>query len=371
MTGLLQPAARDSVPDIVSGRMALARLQANYTAQLDAETARILKRAGKDDDATARQVRDLLVMRRKRGPLHDLGTEDIAHAAAESPESLRALFRQENLFDHFLPHQKRLLAEASAARRETPAIRHAFGGEQRLYLSLPEDFVSAEQAAIAAYLQARGLALKDYAGGYAHDPARRQDLRIGKLLHQDPALADGTRRELLRLFENDPTRSKKLMVVITRDPTDLARVSTGRGWWSCLAADGSHWNYILRDIRRGSLAAYLVRDHDIDISDPLARLLIRPYAYAPGTWAALGQHLSGLFNRHAPREDAPRSFACGQAYGLSHPVFEKAADDFCAAHLNAGPDGTYLMEPGLANDTMPRRAAKKDGRLIAPGARRR
>lgn len=82
-------------------------------------------------------------------------------------------------------------------------------------------------------------------------------------------------------------------IVISRDPYDIAGMSTDRKWTSCMELPtefgaktlrrrngergGSYRFYIINDLTEGSLIAYLINEKDKDIEDPVARVLIKPF----------------------------------------------------------------------------------------------
>jgi hypothetical protein len=113
--------------------------------------------------------------------------------------------------------------------------------------------------------------------------------------------------ELLRLFAKDSAnrniddgivdidpREEPKWIVISRDPYDVAGMSTGREWSSCQDLEGGGYcHYVPRDILAGTLAAYLIKDSDkrevVRDGDvlrlPLSRLLIKPYLNNKGETA--------------------------------------------------------------------------------------
>lgn len=129
---------------------------------------------------------------------------------------------------------------------------------------------------IASYLKSKGFELQDYGKGIVLDKHRRP-MRLGKVLSKNP--------ELKKIFDNDKQRSnvtldenEDLLVVISRHPYDIAGMSTGRGWTSCMNLDGGiNSRYIPKEIKVGSLIAYLIRPNDKDIGSPIARCLIKPF----------------------------------------------------------------------------------------------
>ena len=92
----------------------------------------------------------------------------------------------------------------------------------------------------------------------------------------------------LKEFQSDPRRqvgnTKDLMIVISRHPYDIAGMSTDRGWTSCMnLKTGCNKGYVQREIKTGTLVAYLIKKSDPNIEKPIARLLLKPYIDDTGT----------------------------------------------------------------------------------------
>ena len=116
----------------------------------------------------------------------------------------------------------------------------------------------------------------DYNKGLCTDKEGRQ-MRIGKLLNK---LGE---EKLLQTYnrskENTLKNVSDLQVVISRHPYDIIGMSTDRGWTTChdlndKRYDGKHLYNITRSLRRGTLAAYVIRKSDRNINDPISRCLI-------------------------------------------------------------------------------------------------
>jgi hypothetical protein len=68
------------------------------------------------------------------------------------------------------------------------------------------------------------------------------------------------------------------LVVISRHPYDIAGMSTDRGWTSCMDLDtGGQTFHIMEDVKKGTIIAYLIKKDDLNINNPVARVLIKPY----------------------------------------------------------------------------------------------
>ena len=129
---------------------------------------------------------------------------------------------------------------------------------------------------VKAAVESAGYVVDDYIGGYAVDSATgKRRVRIGKLLKSPTAVQE---------FANDKRRGAAkqkagaLSVVISRHPYDVAGMSTDRGWTSCMnLIDGVNKHYVAKDVKEGSLIAYLVDSNDLNIQSPKARILMRVF----------------------------------------------------------------------------------------------
>lgn len=91
-------------------------------------------------------------------------------------------------------------------------------------------------------------------------------------------------------FVNDTTRSSSsksktgLQMVISRHPHDVAGMSSGRSWYSCMTIPGDdvhesgcNHHYIEHDIKHRTLVAYLTKAGDDNIQKPIARIAIKKF----------------------------------------------------------------------------------------------
>jgi hypothetical protein len=187
---------------------------------------------------------------------------------------------------------------------------------------------------VAAELAEKGYQITDYRKGYCSKGNRVS--RIGKVLNslkqrslneiqnkyqninqeQDPIRyqifqnqmqTDLDRNnkyynELIETFTNSAYRSHQskqdsgFMIVISQDPHDVAQMSTGRNWTSCMdlggqgKQPGSHHEDIFCEVQNGGLVAYLIRANDQEIKDPLARIHIRRFDNRAGKSVAIPEN---------------------------------------------------------------------------------
>lgn len=95
---------------------------------------------------------------------------------------------------------------------------------------------------------------------------------------------DGIIKVFNARFNINSVKDMECLVVISRDPYDIAGMSTDRRWKSCMRLpkhrndDGGQYRYyVMADLLEGTLIAYLIEKNDRDIDNPYARVLIKPF----------------------------------------------------------------------------------------------
>ena len=113
-----------------------------------------------------------------------------------------------------------------------------FGGKYRIYIRIGGESVSADEPdpELIAAIEDAGYEVTDYIQGYAvkKDDPRKQIVKIGKILTDTrfkiPPIIKQT-------FDKDPARQSSKsenMIVISRHPYDIAGMTSGRTWHSCM-----------------------------------------------------------------------------------------------------------------------------------------
>lgn len=237
---------------------------------------------------------------------------------------------KEFIVEALTPEQTSKLFQQLGVKWDTNIHNAIFNGKSRIYIPMPSQIanttVSPTQHKIENTLSDIGYQIADYAAGIAqkkNDPTRK--IKIGKLL---------TDKSLLQTFANDPyraasTQSNELEVVISRDPVDIAGMSTDRGWTSCMNLDGGENNrYVPTEIRNGAIIAYLIRKTDKNIDKPLARILLKPY----------------YFKNHIILNP-------DKVYGTAPASFNEVVNDFCNNVNSNSPEGDYRLPGGCYRDS--------------------
>lgn len=144
--------------------------------------------------------------------------------------------------------------------------------------------------------------------------------------------------EVLNTYVNSPLRvgrqANEFYVVISQDPHDLAQMSTGRGWTSCMElGKGSHLEDVFCEVQTGSLIAYLIRANDKNIEKPLARIHIRRFENKQGQSIAM------------PEESV---------YGNDTPGFLQTVQQWIISKQGNITPGLYSRKGGEWSDTFSR-----------------
>ena len=299
-----------------------------------------------------------------------IGADDLAEIARTGIEEIDRRTSLANLSVHaksptaseypspaLFPDQEQSVALAAKERKDTPAVLDVFDQEDRIYLRLKGEVgtpVSDTFRKIARYLGDRGYSITDYSKGYATDSAGKQQFKIGKLLKDNSELYQG--------FMDDSTRTLSTMfAVISRNATDIANMSTGRAWSSCMGSGGFNWRYVPKDIQAGSLVAYMVSEKDPDIVNPLARILIKPFDEVQKKTGPLTSAARKVFKK---RKVSQQIFIPDKAYGIHNDFFSATVTKFVEDNLNAGKSGKFKLAKGLYQDAVPRMQKRKDGKII-------
>jgi hypothetical protein len=179
------------------------------------------------------------------------------------------------------PSQYRPYVKGWDKNRYARAFHYYSGASAyRIYLPLVGDIEEIQiPKDIMKAVTDSGCEIADYVNGVATDSHGRKR-RIGSVI-EDPILR--------QRFANDPQRAaskEPMQVVISRHPYDIAGMSTGRGWTSCMNKDrGDYAHFIMDDVQQGTLIAYLVSTKDPDIKSPSARILLKPYIAKEQGWS--------------------------------------------------------------------------------------
>lgn len=176
---------------------------------------------------------------------------------------------------------------------------------------------------------------------------KKETQRIGKLLADSPHLQQAHAE-----FErNKGVKSdKKKMVVISRNPIDVAGMSTGRKYGtSCKRMSdettgdmgGCNKHYLEHDIKsNGTHVAYLVDEDDVNVENPHARISLNPFVSASGKHTILRPSLKSKGSDELKQ------------YGDGGQDFAHTVKKWTETHMGMHPnEDSYQIHPDAYDDT--------------------
>ena len=133
-------------------------------------------------------------------------------------------------------------------------------------------------------MKAAGYTIRNYATGDAIEDKTGRVMTMGKVLStrmkRDDLATLYSRDQMRRDYGNQPSNT---LLVFSYHPYDIAGMSTGRSWTSCMtiatekSEGGSNSQYVSFDIAKGTFVCYLIQSDDRNIQRPMARMLIKPF----------------------------------------------------------------------------------------------
>jgi hypothetical protein len=117
----------------------------------------------------------------------------------------------------------------------------------------------------------------------------QQILELRKKYDIIPSISDRIKQLVLDLLqqydsivevkEYRANKPKQYYIIFSTHAYDIAGMSTGRGWGTCMNLYNSTAGkrYVQQDIEQGTIISYLVTPDDLNIQKPVARILIKPY----------------------------------------------------------------------------------------------
>lgn len=127
-----------------------------------------------------------------------------------------------------------------------------------------------------------------------------------------------------------------LRVVISRDALDIAAMSAGRRWRSCMSPGEFNYHYVPEEIKAGTLVAYLVHRDDKDLRYPLMRVLLKPFHNHKGETILVPNRV------YASSSVPGNSQMQGGLLGT--------LKDFVAHYVNSEKSGGFTMADGIYSD---------------------
>lgn len=189
---------------------------------------------------------------------------------------------------------------------------------------------------VNTFLHSKEYEILDYAKGLCKPWYKNSPIKIGKILERLKAPED-----VVIAFTNGPSRqaarkrAENLRITISRNPMDVASMSTNRGWTSCMNLNGGcHSSKVMMDIKHGTHIAYIHDKDDVDILKPMARVLLKAHRKKYS-------RINGLNKVLVPE---PR------IYGMSVENFVDNVTKWCEESFNPETDTIYTKSGQLYDD---------------------
>lgn len=248
-------------------------------------------------------------------------------------------------------------------------FRKWFNENGRAYIEFRDEGMEDDQDPgddkwVIVMLEDAGWVVTDYKAGYAQKGNRT--MRIGKIIKQirreeeakwkraieEAQQRDADEFEIENLqrqadialdfinsnenqFMNSSARTAAkaggLMIVISQNPHDVAQMSTGRSWESCMTlGTGGYHSNVYCEVSGGGLIAYLIDANDKEIQHPHARIHIRRFESPDGDNIAVPEQ---------------------SVYGNNAPGFSEAVQNWINSMQQQMPPGIYERQGGSYSDT--------------------
>ena len=156
----------------------------------------------------------------------------------------------------------------------------------RLYFKIKQDlddksFDLPIRKELEDYLDSNNLNVISFKSGTVQKKSGGNIFSLGKAL-TILSKKDKNALDILQQYNNQKSNvalTEDLIMVISKSPYDLAGMSTDRAWKSCMNLRGNDEDveYIEVDISNGTLISYLIEAKDLNIQNPIGRILIKPY----------------------------------------------------------------------------------------------
>ena len=120
-------------------------------------------------------------------------------------------------------------------------------------------------------------------------------MKILEFMKKKKLIDSGDLDTVIQVFQKtSSSKSVDFVMVLSRHPYDMAGMSTGRGWISCMNLEfGSYKEYVKTSMMSGGMIAYLCKPDDttdlvdskgkhhknnkINVQHPLGRCLVKPF----------------------------------------------------------------------------------------------
>lgn len=101
---------------------------------------------------------------------------------------------------------------------------------------------------------------------------------IQKELKNNPEKLQELKKKFDQRLSTSRTENITCMICITHNPYDIAGMSTDRNWTSCMNLNGGTYKQTaLKQVQYGGMCAYLIKEDDKEIKQPIARIAIKRF----------------------------------------------------------------------------------------------
>lgn len=319
---------RDALPNGLTelSREAVRQANIRWRERLNKQVDNALHKAGHGEDQDRRNALSLYLAR-SRMWRNQIGSKELTQVAKLDVAGIR----QETPAPPFTVRDAINQRKDAAASKSRFDHDELFGDRWRLYFQMSPDTStkSATQKRVEELLTQEGYTGLDYHKGMVTAPDG-QSRKVGRLLRT-------LNRDLADEFAKDASRgSRRQMIVLSRHPYDLARMSTGRGWFSCMTKDSAYWERVPAEWQHGSVIAYLASIDDPNLTNPQARMLFKPFVNDEG-------------------EAVLRPY---DTYGIKSTGFRAAAMNLIERTANVGKLGRFDKPHGVYADMKPTTALR-------------
>lgn len=192
------------------------------------------------------------------------------------------------IFEELTDKQKKDV-DFFAAKRDIDLTFGPIFKEERTYFPIEQTNLNVLETPreIQYLLDQEGYYCPDYRQGYAYkkeDNLKNKPVKLIKVLHKslsyNPDKFNQLKKEFDERLKSNRKENIKCLICITHNPYDIAGMSTDRNWTSCMNLEtGCHKQTAYRQVQYGGMCAYLIKEDDKDIKEPIARIAIKRFVH--------------------------------------------------------------------------------------------
>jgi hypothetical protein len=188
------------------------------------------------------------------------------------------------IMEELNPEQKRITQLWASYRKKTLSFGPMFK-EERTYFPVATSAlpVLTPPKEVLEILDNADYYCPDYRQKYVYkksDKLKSKPVKlltvIEKELKADPEKFSQIKKNFDERLKTSRKENIKCLICITHNPYDVAGMSTDRNWTSCMNLDtGAYKETPLYQVTYGGMCAYLIKETDKEIEEPIARIAIK------------------------------------------------------------------------------------------------